>query len=163
MSFGNAEIIKIMTFNKNDLQKQILNKFVHIIYNNFYDLTKVVGSDHSIESIYIRLQSPDIVVLLAIHNDLILGYLIADRMQHNDMDLLHIYYLYVSNNHRNIGIATYLLNKIDDYAHNLDVDAISLTYDTYDKKLEKFYYNRKYEVNSRLRSFKRHDMLVKYV
>ena len=78
-------------------------------------------------------------------NGVIVGYLIAEETIYNMRKLMHIYYLYTASIHRGHGIATKLLNLIQEYALEYRINTLSLTYDTYNKSLTKFYLNNYFE------------------
>jgi len=140
-----------------------VRKFVTVCYKNFDSLDEVTGADHSQQSIYHRLKSPNSILILAVNGKSIVGYLIAQPIEHNLRKLMHIYYLYTSSLFRGKGIATYMLNIIQRHSHNMGINTLSLTYDTYDKKLTRFYLNNNFSYDEELRSLQRYDMLVKYV
>jgi len=60
-------------------------------------------------------------------------------------------------------MATYMLNMIQQYAQDQNIDTLSLTFDTYNQGLTKFYFDQFFEFDPNLRSYQRYDMLVKYV
>ena len=77
--------------------------------------------------------SPSLIVLLAIDNGTIVSYLIAEITVFNMRKLMHIHYLFTAPGYRQNGVATKMLNYIQDYALENNYSALSLTFDTYNK------------------------------
>ena len=157
----NQKIINFMRYNGNELATRNIFKFAQIVFRHFLYLTEVKSADHSIESIYDRILSPQSTIIFAMNNGSIIGYLIAEPTLHNMENLMHIYYLYVIPAFRNKGVATYLLTLIEKYANDIGIEILSLTYDTYNDKLTKFYNKNNFRFDDGMRSYQRYDMLVK--
>ena len=156
--------IDVIRYTGNDLNSRNISKFANIIFDNFKEIEDDEELNHNIREITRILISPKSITILCIYNKQIIGYLIAEITVVDDLkQLMHIMYIYTSPIHRSKGIATYLLNIIEKYAKELNINTLSLTYDTYNKNLEKFYFNNNFTYDSNLRSYKRHDMLVKYI
>ncbi len=159
----NAKIVYFLRYTGNDLAKRNIGKFARIVHKHFLHLTEVKTADHSTESIYDRLTSLQSTIIFAVNNGSIIGYLIAEPTLHNMENLTHIYYIYVIPSFRSKGIATYMLKLIENYSHDMGIEILSLTYDTYDDKLGKFYNKNRFNFDDNIRSYQRYDMLVKHI
>ena len=156
-------IINVLSYTGDDLYKRDLRKFIEVVYRNFEEIADVEELNHNRKEIARLLTSPQSIILIAILEGKIIGYLIAEVTEFNLRRLMHIYYLYTAPIHRGNGIATYLLNLIQKHSQKLNIDSLSLTYDTYNKNLTKFYYENGFNIDFELKSNKRHDMLVKNI
>jgi len=156
-------LITILTYTGDDLYKRDLRKFIEVVYRNFEEIADVEELNHNRKEIARLLTSPKSIILVALLDRKIIGYLIAEETEFNLRRLMHIYYLYTAPIHRGNGIATYLLNVIQKQSQKINIDSLSLTYDTYNKNLTKFYYENNFNVDYELRSNKRYDMLVKNI
>lgn len=158
-----GNVVHILTYTGNQLAKRNMAKFVTAIFKNFNNLEYVSSLNHTTKEIARLLTSPLTIVFLAIKNKTIISYLIAETTVYNNRTLLHIHYLYTVSVHRGNGMATYMLNMVQQYAQEQKISTLSLTYDTYNQGLTKFYFDQFFEFDPNLRSYQRHDMLVKYV
>lgn len=159
-----GKIINILRYTGNDLIERNLTKFVEIIFNNFDDISNQPELNHNKREILRLLTSPNSICIIATYKGQIIGYLIAEITSVDNFgQLMHISYIFTSPMHRNKGVASYMLNKIQSYAEELNINTLSLTFDTYDKSLERFYLNNNFVYDDNLRSHQRHDMLVKYI
>jgi RimJ/RimL family protein N-acetyltransferase len=96
-------------------------------------------------------------------DDIIIGYVIADVNIYNLKKIMHIYYLFTAPLNRGRGVATTLLNLIQKYAYEQNIDTITLTFDTYNKDLTRYYMSNGFNFNPEMRSYQRHDMFVKNI
>jgi GNAT superfamily N-acetyltransferase len=146
------------------LAKRDMKKFMDVIYRNFEELVPYTELNHTRYEIARILTSPKSIIIIGTLDGQIISYLLAEvTVVENLRQLMHISYLFTSPVYRGRGIASYMLNLIQDYAEEQNIGALSLTFDTYDTKLEKFYFNNYFTYDSNLRSYQRFDMLVKYV
>ena len=155
--------IYVLKYTGIQMQKKDIRKLIEIIYHNFEELTEWPKLNHSRVELARLLTSPDTIIIIAVLNKLIVGYLVAELTIVNNKKLMHIHYIFTMPVRRKSGIATYMLNLIQKYAKEEGSDALSLTFDTYNKKLERFYYNNYFRYDTGLRSYQRHDMLVKNI
>ena len=155
--------IYVLKYTGIQMQKKDIRKLIEIIYRNFEELSKLPKLNHSRNDIARLLTSPDTIIIISVLNKLIVGYLVAEFTIVNNKKLMHIHYIFTMPVRRKSGIATYMLNLIQKYAMEEGSDALSLTFDTYNKKLERFYYNNYFRYDIGLRSYQRHDMLVKKI
>ena len=155
--------IKVLWYTGSNMQNRDIRKFVEVIYRNFEELEPIRKLNHNRTEIKKVLTSPTSLILIAMKGESIISYIIGDLVVYNNRLLFHIYYLFTSPGYRNRGVATFLLNQVQDYADVYDCSALSLTYDTYDKKLTKFYLSNGFTYDPELRSNQRYDMLVKYI
>ena len=156
--------IHILRYVGDQLARRNLYKFVDIIHYNFEALANVPELKHDQNEIARLLTSPKGICIIATLNGQIIAYLLAEvTVVENLKQLMHIYYLFTSPVYRGKGIATYMLNFIQVCAQQLNINTLSLTFDTYDKALERFYTNNNFTYDSNLRSYQRYDMLVKYI
>lgn len=156
--------VHILRYVGDELAKRNLTKIIEIVHYNFEELADVPELKHNRREIGRLLTSPMGICVIAIINGRIVGYLIAElTIVDNLRQLMHIAYLFTSPVYRSKGIATYMLNFIQSCAQKLNVNTLSLTFDTYDTGLEKFYTNNHFVYDSNLRSYQRYDMMVKYI
>jgi RimJ/RimL family protein N-acetyltransferase len=155
--------INVLRYTGDELASKDIRKFIEIIYRNFEEANQWSELNHNRTEITRLLTSPDSIIIIAMLYKRIVGYLIAEEIVVNQKKIMHIYYIFTTPVRRRSGIATYMLNLIQKYTTDNDIHAVSLTFDTYNKKLEKFYYSNHFRYDSELRSYQRHDMLVKSV
>lgn len=156
--------VQLLRYTGDDLEKRDMRKFIEVIYRNFEQLNDVPELKHTYREIARILTSAKSIIIIAMIGDRMIGYLLAEVTTVDNLrQLMHIYYLFVSPMYRKRGVATYMLNLIEKYAQELNINTLSLTFDTYDKKLEEFYLNNYFMYDSNLRSYQRYDMLVKFV
>lgn len=158
-----SQIVYILTYTGNQLAKRNMSKFIEAIYKNFNTLKYTESLKHNTKEIARLLTSPLAIILLGIKDGKIIAYLIAEITVYNNRTLLHIHYLYTVSSHRGRGMGTYMLNMIQQYAQDQNISTLSLTFDTYNQGLTKFYFDQYFEYDPDLRSYQRYDMLVKYV
>lgn len=158
------QTVYLLRYTGNNLTGRDLRKIIEVVYRNFEELNTSPELDHTRYNIAKVLTSPDGVSIFAVIDGIIVAYLLAEStILENSQQYMHIYYLYTSPMYRGNGIATYLLNMIQRYAEELNINTLSLTFDTQDKELEKFYLKNYFIYDDKLRSYQRYDMLVKYI
>lgn len=156
--------IHMLRYTGNDLVMRDMRKLIEVIYRNFEQLNSSPELNHTKREIARLLTSPKSVIIVGTLNKSIVCYLVAEITSIDNLkQLMHIYYLYTAPLHRGHGLATYMLNLIQKYSNEVNITILSLTFDTYDKMLEKFYYNNGFVYDPNLRSYQRHDMMVKYI
>jgi len=166
MDAGEKIDIIFTTYNGIHLTHNDRIKLAGNIFYIFRHLSDLPALEHTEENIYKILAREDSVVMLAliqIDSDYrIIGLMMASPVDEFP-NLLHIYYLYTATQFRNIGIAAKLLASLYTYARTNRYKRISLVYDTYNLELTRFYSKNKYYFDNSLRSYKRHDMLVREI
>ena len=155
--------VRILWYTGGNMQNRDIRKFVEVIYRNFEYLTDVDILSHSRKEIIKVLTSPTAIILVAVLDNTMIGYLIADLVVYNNRTLMHIYYIYTGPAYRSKGVATFLLNQVQDYADVYNCSALSLTHDTYKRDLTKFYISNGFTYDPSIRSHMRYDMLVKFI
>lgn len=155
--------IRVLWYTGENLQKKDIRKFVEVIYRNFEEIAKVKKLNHNRTQIKKYITSDTALIIIATYNNEIISYGIADLVLYNNRKLMHIYYLFTSPAYRNKGVATYLINQIQEYASEYKCSALSLTFDTYNKQLSKYYETNGFTFDPDLRSKQRYDMIVKYI
>ena len=157
-------LVYLLRYTGIDLGQRNMKKFTEIIYKNFEEINDITSLKHNRSEILRLLTSPKSIIIIATINRQIVAYLIAEiTIIENLRQIMHISYLFTSPVYRSKGIATYLLNLIQIYAQEQNINTLSLTFDTYNKSLEKFYLNNYFVYDSNLRSYQRYDMLLKYI
>jgi GNAT superfamily N-acetyltransferase len=146
-----------------DLIKKDVRKMIDVIYKNFEEIADVQKLKHTSNEIYRLLVSSMSVSFFGISNKKIIAYIIAELNEVNGKRLLHINYLYVVPSYRNKGCATKLLNIIYNCGKEYRADILSLTFDTFNKKLERFYLDNYFNYDPKYRSNQRYDMLIKKI
>lgn len=164
MESRKSQTISILRYTGNDLAKRDMRKFTEIIYKNFEQIANNPKLQHNREEITRLLTSSKSIILIATNNNVVISYLIAEITQIPDLsNVMHIYYVYTSPTYRSKGVATKMLNLIQNYTEEIGINILSLTFDTYDKMLERFYLNNNFVYDKNLRSYLRYDMLVKNI
>jgi len=156
--------VNFLRYTGDDLVRRDMRKLIEVVYRNFEELNTSPELNHTRNEIARVITSPTSITIIGSINGIISCYLIAGLTQLDDLKtLMHIHYIYTSPMYRGNGLATYMLNLIEKYSIAMGIGYLSLTFDTYDKKLEEFYMNNGFMYDSNLRSYQRHDMLVKYL
>lgn len=146
------------------LGRRNLEKFVTVVYKNFDNLADAPELKHTEREVGRLLTSPKSIVIIGTIDGVIACYLIAELTTvENLRQLMHIYYIFTAPVYRSRGFSTNMINLIQKYAKELNVTTLSLTFDTYNKTLERFYSNNYFVYDENLRSYQRYDMMVKYI
>jgi RimJ/RimL family protein N-acetyltransferase len=137
-------------------------KFVEIIYKNFEELSEIPKLEHSKENIYNIITNQMSVMIIGIHNNKISSYLIG-KTTFTEIygNVMHIHYLFTGPMFRQKGLSTFSLNTIQKYARNKNIKYLTLTFDTYNKSLEKFYIENYFRYEPSFRTYDRYDVLIK--
>jgi RimJ/RimL family protein N-acetyltransferase len=158
------KLVHCLRYMGNELANRDMRKLIDVVYINFEHLDKIPELNHTRQEIDRLISSPKSITIIGVINGSIVAYLLAEITATEDLrQLMHIYYIYTSPNHRGKGIATYMLRLIEKYAQEFNITTLSLTFDTHNKKLEQFYLNNNFVYDSNIRSYQRHDMMVKYI
>jgi len=153
------EIIKLQ---QRDLMKQNKTKLVNVIYNNFPNLDNVPNVEHTPESITRTLESKEAVLFLAMQNNKIAGYLLAEIIYFEDgRKVLFISYIYVAPVLRNSGLGKKLMVYAFSYGNDNFCDGVMLIYDSTDKLLRNFYGKLGFMLDFNMRRYERHDVFYK--
>lgn len=153
-----------LKYTGNKLANRNMNKLITTIYKNFSDIGDKPELNHTRKEIHRLLCSPKSIIIIAVTNNIIVGYLLAEVTVVDDLkQLMHIYYIFTAPKYRGKGIASYMLDLIEKYAQEINITTLSLTFDTQDEKLEKFYLSKGFVYDQNLRSHQRHDMVVKFL
>ena len=155
--------IKILRYTGNQLAQRDMRKLIELIYRNFENIAQIKELTHNRYEIARLITSPQALVLIGTIDNKIISYLIAEAKNLDARRLMHIQYIFTSPVHRGHGVATYMLNLMQQYARAIGIETLSLTFDTYDKKLTKYYLDNHFEYDPELRTYQRYDMLVKYI
>ena len=154
----------IIKLEQADLMKQDLKLLTNTIYDNFPELIDVPGIEHTRTSIMKTLNSPDVVLILAMNKNKIAGYLLAEIMTLDDgRKVLFISYLYVASNLRNKGLGKQLMHYSFDVAAENYCDGIMLIYDTTDRQLRNFYGKMDFMLDFNLRKYEKNDVFYKVI
>jgi GNAT superfamily N-acetyltransferase len=155
--------VHFLRYTGDQLAHRDMRKFTDIIYRNFEELENVEGIEHNRIEIAKLMTSSQSIIIIGTLNGTIISYCLAEVTIYGQRKLMHIYYIYTTPVHRGHGIASYMLNLIHRYAVEAMISTLSLTFDTYNKMLTKFYFDNNFEYDSELRSYQRYDMLVKHL
>jgi predicted GNAT family N-acyltransferase len=153
------EIIKL---EQNDLMKQDLTMLTNIIYDNFPELIDTPNVMHSPESIKRTLESKDVVLLLAMNKQKLVGYLLGEIMYLEDgRKVLFISYIFVAPSMRNNKLGKKLMFQSFEVGGDNFCDGIMLIYDTTDRQLRKFYGKLGFILDFNMRRYERQDVFYK--
>lgn len=156
--------VNLLRYTGPQLARRDMRKFIQVVYQNFIDLAEDPQLGHTKEELKDLVTSPQSIIIIGTIDGVIVCYLIAKiTVVENLKQLMHIYYIFTAPAYRGRGLATVMLILIQKYSKEMNINTLSLTFDTYNKTLERFYMNNHFVYDSNLRSYKRHDMLVKYI
>lgn len=163
---GEEQLTKKISKNGSDIK---INKLTDYIYYIFRDMGNDPELEHNHTNIFAVLSKPHSILGVATINEegtedsyKLVGFILAAPIDEYP-DLFHIYYLYTTPQFRNIGIARELLDMVYKVAQANKYSRISLTFDTYNKKIAQFYMNNNFVFDPTIRSYKRHDMMVRFI
>ena len=150
--------IYFIIYDGNQLYTKNTWYLTNTIYRNFEDIKNVHKLNHRLDVIKELLISDKSIIILAILNKRLIGYLVASIVE--TIETMHIYYLYTISRYRKYGIATKMLNIIQKYS---PVNKLSLTYDTFNYDLSVFYLNNNFRYDQRFRTGGRYDTMIKFI
>lgn len=159
-----TKTIHFLRYTGDQLTNRNMSKFIEVVYRNFEELSDIKSLGHSKKEIARLITSPNSIVIMGVTDSKsIISYLMAEATTYDLRILMHIYYIYTVPFYRGHGIATRMLNLIQDYSSEKNIKTLSLTYDTYNQNLTRFYFANNFEYDPEIRSYRRHDMLVKFI
>lgn len=143
------------------INRQNLNGFINTVYNNFIELAKYPELKHTPEELGRLMTSDNLVMYTITYNKMMIGYLIAEKMQLDDgRDVLFIAYLYVAKKYRSEGLGTVMLDKANGFAKANNLNALMLVCDTDDQKVMNFYFTKGFMYDLNLRRYNKYDVLT---
>lgn len=152
----------IYEVSKTKLKNSDLNNLINTIYINFYDLSKYPELKHSKKDITDLLLSDNIQVYFYIVKKKIAGYMIGDIMDLNDgRKVFYITYIFTAKQFRRNGIASKLLDYIQDKVNVYNLDGIMLTCNSENTKVYDFYLNKGFMPDLLLRRYTKYEILFK--
>lgn len=147
-----------------NLDKPIVDKLIHMVYENFKDLEKNPELKHNKQELHRLLTAPNSKIVLLIDKKKILGYLIGEQKDLVDgRRVFYISYLFTSKYHRNNGLASKLLNYIVQLSKHHSYDGILLTCNIENKDLENFYLIRGFMPDHIYRTYKQYETLYRHL
>nr|QBK89318.1 MAG: acetyltransferase (GNAT) family protein [Mimivirus LCMiAC02] len=140
------------------------NPFTNLIYKHFFNIAKIPELEHTKINIKKLLLSDDMMGLLVYDKNDLVGYLIGEfKTLLNGRHVYHISYMFILPEYRNRKIGTDLINRLIKkckiYKKHDSRMHITLTCDTYNKKVYNFYIKNKFTIDRQLRTGKKHDVM----
>jgi ribosomal protein S18 acetylase RimI-like enzyme len=145
------------------LIKMPTDMLAFIIYQNFIHAAKFPKLKHNMNEINRILNSKDSFLVMSIVNSKLIGYILGEYIgmeKYNAGDsrrVVYITYLYVVPKHRKHNVASKMLDYLYKF-HGNNASGFMLTFDTYNKKLKRFYENRGFMQDVIMRNFGRFDV-----
>jgi len=155
--------VKMVVFTDCILSKKNTSNLRDIIYRNFSCISDIPKLNHTKREINRLLKSENSILILGLHDNKITCYLLAESVVIGQRVLIHIYYMYTAKIFRKNGLGTEMLNMLQEISSRKNIHSISLTYDTYDRNLTRFYTNNGFVQDMQLNSNGRYNMLVKCI
>jgi len=143
------------------INKEILQNFASIVYNNFISLSDYPNLKHTHEEIQKILTSSNLIMICAYSNNKMIGYIIGESMRLDDNRyVLFISYLYVGLKYRRQKLGTKLLHMITNEAIQNKINYIMLIADTEDSKIVNFYMMEGFMYDAYLRRYDKYDVFT---
>ena len=137
---------------------------VNTIYNNFLYLVEYPDLMHTRDEINKVLNSNGCMNLLVFYNNKLIGYLIGNfRTLQDSRYVFYISYFYISQEYRNRGIGSKLMNLLILKCKTMGVKFIVLTCDSQDPKTMKFYRKYGFTTDPLLSKNNRYDVYTLYL
>jgi len=154
--------MSICLFTHDDLRKKKLLLLASIIFTNFKELADYQQLKHSMEDIMKLLQSENAIVCLYIINKKTAGYMVGEIMKLNDgREVFYVSYIFTSPKFRNNGIASKLMNTVDELTNKYKLDGIMLTCNSEDKHIYDFYLKKGFMPDMLLRTYAKYEVMYK--
>lgn len=136
--------------------------FGQVVYDNFIDLSYNPKLKHNMNEIMKIIKSPESVILIALENNKMIGYLIGEFIKLNDgRHVFYITYVFTSELFRDRGIASKLMNIVDDLVLKNNLDGIMLTCDSENYQVYNFYLKKKFMPDLVLRTYDKYEIMYK--
>jgi len=143
-------------------QKYNLNYFGKIVFNNFKELVKIPNLKHNIKEIMRIIKLQNSVIIFKMYKNKIIGYVLGEIMHLNDgRNVFYITYIYTSPFFRGKGIATELMNIINNMVKDQNLDGVLLTCDSENEELYLFYEKRGFMPDLVLRTYDKFEVMFK--
>lgn len=147
-----------------NINPQKSDKFVEMIYHNFIELEPYPELKHNRQEIKRLITDKKAKVVLFIVDGKIAGYLIGEIIDVVDgRRVFYISYIFTARNFRSQGIASKLLNYVEEFSRQFKYDGVLLTCDTEDDFIYNFYLMRGFMPDMTLRKFNKFDVLFKRI
>jgi GNAT superfamily N-acetyltransferase len=138
------------------------NKLVDLLYNNFIDLATYKELSHNKQELTRLVTDEKAKIIFLMINKKIAAYLVGEEKDLADgRRVFYISYLYTAKQFRGKGLATKLLNYVEEFAKKANYNGVLLTYDTEDDTSKSFYENRGYMHDFVLRNYGKFDVIYK--
>ena len=160
--FININYMSFYKISTEKLQNSDLRNFVETIFTNFTELLEYPDLKHNRQEIYRLLTSDNARVLLYIIDGKIASYLVGEIMNLNDgRRVFYISYLYTASRFRGKGLATNLMEQVEQIVQHENLDTTLLTCDTENSMVYNFYLEKGFMPDMLLRRNQKHEVLSK--
>ena len=138
------------------------NKLVDLLYNNFINLATYKELAHNKQELTRLITNEKTKIIFFMINKKIAAYLVGEEKGLADgRKVFYISYLYTAKQFRGKGLASKLINYVEELASKSNYDGVLLTCDTEDEKVHDFYITRGYMADLVLRNYGKFDVLYK--
>jgi ribosomal protein S18 acetylase RimI-like enzyme len=139
-----------------------LGIFVDTVFKNFMNLYDFPQLNHNKNEIFRLLNSETFHGFIIFYGNKLIGYLLGEIVNYNNMNLYFINYVYVSTVFRDKKLGTQLINNASEYARTQNMEGVSLMCDSENEKNMHFY-NKLGFVLSDNRLYQKHELFIKHL
>jgi len=136
-----------------------LEDFVETIFSNFIELYDYPQLNHNRKEILRLLNSQTFHGFLVFYGNKMIGYLLGEVVNYNNMVLYFINYLFVSPVFREKKLGTQLINYAKEYSKQQNADGLGLICDSENDK-NMYFYKKLGFLLSDDRLYQRHELFV---
>ena len=136
-----------------------LGLFIDTVFNNFNELYNFPQLKHNRDEIIRLLYSQKFHGFLIFYGNKMIGYLLGEVIDYNELSLYFINYVFVSPVFRDKKLGTQLINLAKNYALQENLDGVSLISDTENDKNFNFYKKLGFEIHEE-RLYQRHELFI---
>ncbi len=136
-----------------------LGLFISTVFNNFKDLYNYPQLNHNKNEILRLLTSTTFHGFLIFYGNKIIGYLLGEIVNYNNMNLYFINYLFISSIFRNRKLGQQLIKYAKEFAKTQNTDGIGLICDSENEKNLSFYNKLGFNLGEQ-RLYQRHEFFI---
>jgi aminoglycoside 6'-N-acetyltransferase I len=149
----------IKSVNSTFFNRPNLGIFVDTVFKNFMDLYNYPQLNHNKNEIFRLLNSETFHGFLIFYGNKIIGYLLGEIVNYNNMNLYFINYLFVAPVFRDKKLGKQLMKNAIEFAKMQNMEGIGLICDSENDKNMNFY-NKLGFVLSDNRLYQRHELFI---
>ena len=134
-----------------------LGLFIDCVFNNFSNLYDFPQLKHNKTEIRRLLMSTEFHGFIVFYGNKIIGYLLGEKIQYNNMSIFFINYIFIGKQFQNKKLGSQLLNYAKQYTKMENLQGIGLLNDTENEKNTFFYVKNGFEISEE-RLYQRHEL-----